>query len=103
MILVRRTVVSLLTGIVLVMGGFVWMNQPMGGSTEPVLVEIPPGTPFTQVSRILDQHHLIGSEWFFSLLGRVQRVDRNIIPGEYELDAGMQPTQLLHKLVKGEV
>ncbi len=103
MILVRRTVVSLLTVVVLVMGGFVWMNQPEGGSTQPVLVEIPPGTPFTQVSRILDHHHLIGSEWFFTLLGRVQRVDRNIIPGEYELDAGMQPTELLHKLVKGEV
>ncbi len=100
--LVRRRIVGLLTVVVLVMGGFVWMNQPMG-STQPVLVEIPPGTPFTQVSQILDQHHLIGSEWFFTLLGRVQRVDRNIIPGEYELDGRMQPTELLNKLVKGEV
>ncbi|GJL57325.1 MAG: hypothetical protein NPIRA03_01820 [Nitrospirales bacterium] len=78
------------------------MNQPMG-SIQPVRVEIPPGTPFTQVSHILDQHHLIGSEWFFTLLGRVQRVDRNIIPGEYELDGRMQPTEILNKLVKGEV
>lgn len=85
------------------MVGFLWLNQPIGGPTQPVLVEIPPGTPFTQVSDILDQHHLIGSEWFFIFLGRVQRVDRNIIPGEYELDAGMQPTEILNKLVKGKV
>ncbi|MBA3611371.1 MAG: endolytic transglycosylase MltG [Nitrospirales bacterium] len=103
MILVRRRIVSLLSGLVLVMVGFWWLNQPVGGPTQPVLVEIPPGTPFTQVSDILDQHHLIGSEWFFTFLGRVQRVDRNIIPGEYELNAGMQPTELLNKLVKGKV
>ena len=96
MILDRRSVVSLLSGVVLVMGCFVWMNQPIGGPTQSVLVEIPPGTHFTQVSHILDRHHLIGSEWFFTLLGRVQRVDRNIIPGEYELDAGMRPTELLN-------
>ncbi|GJL68123.1 MAG: hypothetical protein NPIRA06_07580 [Nitrospirales bacterium] len=103
MILVRRRIVSLLSGVVLVMVVFMWLNQPVGGPAQPVLVEIPPGTPFTQVSDILDQHHLIGSEWFFTFLGRVQRVDRNIIPGEYELDAGMQPTELLNKLVKGKV
>lgn len=103
MILVRRRIVSLLSGVVLFMVGFLWLNQPIGGPTQPVLVEIPPGTPFTQVSDILDQHHLIGSEWFFIFLGRVQRVDRNIIPGEYELDAGMQPTDILNKLVKGKV
>lgn len=103
MIRVRWKVVSLLSSVALIMGGFLWMNQPIGGATQPVLVEIPPGTPFTQVSRILAQHHLIGSEWFFTLLGRVQRVDRNIIPGEYELHAGMQPTKLLNKLVKGDV
>ncbi|WP_342348583.1 endolytic transglycosylase MltG [uncultured Nitrospira sp.] len=103
MILVRRRIVSLLSGVVLVMVGFMWLNQPVGGLAQRVLVEIPPGTPFTQVSDILDQHHLIGSGWFFTFLGRVQRVDRNIIPGEYELNAGMQPTELLNKLVKGKV
>ena len=85
------------------MGSFLWLNQPMGGPIQPRLVDIPPGTPFTQVSQILHQDRLIGPEWFFTLLGRVQRVDRKIIPGEYELHAGMRPTELLEKLVKGEV
>ncbi|HNP30969.1 MAG TPA: endolytic transglycosylase MltG [Nitrospirales bacterium] len=103
MIRVRRKVVGLLSGVLLIMGGFLWMNQPINGPIQPLLVEIPPGTPFIQVSRILHQHHLIESEWFFNVLGRVQRVDRNIIPGEYELHAGMKPTELLSKIVKGEV
>ena len=100
---IRRLMMGLLSGVLMVMVGFLWMNQPIGGATQPLLVEIPPGTPFTHVSHILGQNHLIGSEWFFTFLGRVQRVDRNIIPGEYELHAGMHPTELLSKLVKGEV
>jgi UPF0755 protein len=102
----RRTVAGLISGVLILLmfvGGFWWLNQPIGRPNHPHLIDIPPGTPFTQVSRILHQNDLIGPEWFFTLLGRVQRVDRNIIPGEYELHAGMRPTELLEKLVKGEV
>ena len=106
MVLFRRTMLGLLSGVLiglLAMGGFLWLNQPIGGPIQPHLVDIPPGTPFTQVSQILHQNHLVGPEWFFTILGRVQRVDRKIIPGEYELHTGMRPTELLEKLVKGEV
>ncbi len=103
MIIIRRTVFSGVLISVMAMIGFWWLNQPIGGPSQPHLIDIPPGTPFTQVSRFLHQNHLIGSEWFFTLLGRVQGVDRKIIPGEYELHAGMRPTALLEKLVKGEV
>ena len=106
MILVRRKVVGLVSGVficLLTFSGYLWLNQSLGGPIHSHLVDIPPGTPFTQVSYILYQKHLIKSEWFFTLLGRVQRVDRNIIPGEYELHAGMRPTELLEKIVKGEV
>jgi UPF0755 protein len=85
------------------MGGFLWLNQPTGAQVSPRLVDIPPGTPFTHVSHILHEHHLIGPEWFFVLLGRLQGVDRKIIPGEYALHSGMRPTELLNKLVNGEV
>jgi UPF0755 protein len=105
-ILFRRTALGLLLGVLIslmAMSGFWWLNQPSGGPIPAHLVDIPPGTPLTEVSHILHLNHLIGPEWFFTLLGRVQRVDRKIIPGEYELHAGMRPTELLKKLVKGEV
>jgi UPF0755 protein len=105
-ILFRRTALGLLSGVLIsliALGGFLWLNQPFVGPIQSHLVDIPPGTSLTEVSHILHENHLIRSEWFFTLLGRVQRVDRKIIPGEYELHAGMRPTVLLKKLVKGEV
>lgn len=103
MILFRRIALGLLLGGLIAMGGIWWVNQPFDGPIKPRLIDIPPGTPFTQISHILHENQLIGSEWFFTLLGRVQRVDRRIIPGEYELHGGMRPTELLEKIVKGEV
>ena len=67
------------------------------------IVEILPGMGFSHVSHLLHEKNLIGPEWFFQLLGRVQQVDRNIIPGEYELHAGMKLTKMLRALVDGAV
>jgi UPF0755 protein len=106
MVFLRWIKLVLFSGIlisVLAMIGFMWLDQPLEDQVQPHLVDIPPGTPFTHISHILHQQQLIGPEWFFTLLGRVQGVDRKIIPGEYELDAGMKPTEMLKKLVKGEV
>ena len=95
----------LLAGIIGILGilAFVKLNQPFGPSSPVQIVDIPPGTAFTHISRLLHQKGLLGPEWFFQALARVQRVDRKIIPGEYELHAGMRPTALLAKLVNGEV
>jgi UPF0755 protein len=97
--------VGLLAGIfgILSIVAFVKFNQPFGASHPVQIVDIPPGIAFSHVSHLLHQKGLLGPEWFFQVLGRVQQVDRKIIPGEYELHAGMRPTVLLAKLVKGEV
>jgi peptidoglycan lytic transglycosylase G len=97
--------VGLLAGIVglVCIVAFVKLDQPFGASHPVQIVDIPSGIAFSHVSRLLHQKGILGSEWFFQVLGRVQQVDRKIIPGEYELHAGMRPTVLLAKLVKGEV
>ncbi len=98
------TVVALcgLLGLVGVVG-FVKLNEPASHSSTPVLITIPPGTPFAEVAQILANHDLIAHDWFFNFLGRVQQVDRKIIPGEYQLHAGLRTTDLLAKLVKGDL
>jgi len=104
--LVRKIIVTgLVAGVVGLLAVFSFMswNQPVGVSHPVQIVDIPPGTAFTQVSHLLHQRGLLRQEWFFQVLGRVQQVDRKIIPGEYELHAGMRPTELLAKLVDGEV
>ncbi len=101
----RLVLVGLLAGIAGLLGilVFVEFNRPLGTSDSVQLVDIPPGTAFTQVSHLLHNKGLLGTEWFFKVLGRVQRLDRKIIPGEYQLHAGMKPTELLKTLVEGEV
>ena len=75
-----RTV--LLAGILglLIVFGFVKFNQPLGVSHPVQIVDIPPGIAFTHVSRLLHQKGLLGPEWFFQTLARVQRVDRKNHP-----------------------
>ena len=101
----RLILVGMLAGIVGLLGIFVFLefNRPLGRAPLPQIVDIPPGTGFTQVAHLLHDKHLLGQEWFFQILGRVQQLDRKIIPGEYELHAGMRPTELLEKLVAGDV
>ena len=100
--LLRKIIITgLLAGIfgLLLVFGFLKVNQPVGTSSPVQIVHIPSGTGFTQVSDLLHQKGLLKYEWFFQVLGRVQRVDRKIIPGEYELHAGMRPTELLAKSI----
>ena len=79
------------------------LNQPFGPSTLFTLLISLPALRLLTSPVLLHQKGLLGPEWFFQALARVQRVDRKIIPGEYELHAGMRPTALLAKLVNGEV
>ncbi len=101
----KLVLAGLLAGIVSLLGILVFLelNRPLSQSQTFQIIAIPPGTGFTQVSHLLRQKGLIEPEWFFQVLGRVQRLDRKIIPGEYQLHAGMRPTELLDKLVRGEV
>jgi len=101
----KLVLVGLLAGIVGLLGilVFVEANRPLSASHPVYIVDIPPGTAFTHVAHLLKEKRILGPEWFFQALGRVQRLDRKIIPGEYELHAGMRPTELLAKLVEGEV
>ena len=101
----KLVLVGLLAGIVVLLGilVFVEFNRPVGAEGSVQIVEIPRGTAFTQVSHLLHQKGLLDQEWFFQMLGRVQQLDRKIIPGEYELHAGMRPTELLNALVEGDL
>ncbi len=83
--------------------GFQALNHPVGLWSSPRLLDIPPGTSFRQVVTLLHEQHLIRSSWFVTLLGRLQRLDRKIFPGEYELHEGLKSTEILAKLDRGEL
>jgi peptidoglycan lytic transglycosylase G len=67
------------------------------------IVSIPEGSSFQQVAALLERERLIKSRLAFVLFGRFQSVDRKIQAGEYELNPGMVPAEILSKLLSGQV
>jgi UPF0755 protein len=67
------------------------------------IVVIPDGATFQQVASLLERERLIKSRSAFVLFGRSQSADRKIHAGEYELNAGMLPAEILAKLLNGQV
>jgi UPF0755 protein len=82
---------------------FLLLNQPVGDSSQARIVEISKGMSFHQVADRLQRENLVAHEWFFRGIARLTGGDRKIIPGEYELHAGLRATEILSRLVKGRI
>lgn len=96
-------------GVVLLLGGALFfliassILSPAGNQTLHRVVHIPEGASFQQVASILESNRLIANRWAFMVLGKVMNVERRVIPGEYELHAGMTPLEILSQLERGKV
>ena len=77
--------------------------QPVGHSSRVVVVDIAEGASLSEVAERFHRQKLIKSDWAFVWMGRLAGSDRKIIPGEYEFHGGMEPSNILEKIVKGEV
>ncbi len=75
------------------------VSVPAGGIT----FEVPPGTPFAAVSDQLAERDIISRpevfRWYARLTGDASRIHA----GEYRIEAGVTPPQLLRKFVRGDV
>ena len=67
------------------------------------VVVIPDGSTFQFVAALLEREGLIKSRSVFVLIGKSQSADRKVQAGEYELNPGMTPAEILSKLLNGEV
>jgi UPF0755 protein len=67
------------------------------------IVVIPDGSTFQQVATMLEREGLIKSSLFFLYSGKSQSADRKVRAGEYELNPGMPPTEILAVLLNGHV
>lgn len=67
------------------------------------VVVIPDGSTFQQVAALLEREGLIKSSFSFVLLGKSQSADRKVHAGEYELNPGMTPAEILAALLNGQV
>jgi UPF0755 protein len=88
---------------------FQWLlgpAQPAGDFSrrpEARIVEVTEGMTLRQLAARLEQERLIRSQWAFMLLGKLTAADRRIQVGEYEVHAGMRPSEMLGDFLNGRV
>ncbi len=71
----------------------------VGGAA--VKLEVPEGETGAQVGELLAREGLVYHPWFFRLAIRLDKSGKSIKHGTYELQHGLSPTQLLHRLQEG--
>ena len=83
-----------------------WAEGPVIPAQErppSTIVVIPDGSTFQYVVSLLERERLIKSRMAFVLFGKFQSADRKVHAGEYELNPGMTPADILSKLLNGHV
>ena len=74
-----------------------------GPLTEPVVVEIEPGTGFGLLSRDLEHLGVVQSAALFSVLARLENAAESVRAGEYRFAPAAAPNAVLRQLVDGDV
>lgn len=69
------------------------------GAAVEVIVQ--PGATGRDIGRLLEEHDLVEHEGFFRLAMQVDRANKNIKHGAYELYKGLSALELLHLLQEG--
>ena len=88
------------------LGGYAaWraLHAPLTIAAEGAWLEVPRGAPLAAVSRELEARGLFEYPALLTLYGRLTGDARRVRAGEYRLDPGLSPVQLLQKLVTGQV
>jgi UPF0755 protein len=86
----------------LVLGGYVWLNQPLQLPSASVDLSIEPGSSARDVARDVVEAGVPINPTLLYAWFRVSGQSRQIKAGSYELEQGISPRTLLRKLVNGE-
>ncbi|GAB4357594.1 MAG: endolytic transglycosylase MltG [Gammaproteobacteria bacterium] len=92
----------------LVGGWFAWdykvfVATPLNIGPEGVVVDVIPGMSLRGLAESLSERGIISHPSYFVLLGRLGGMAEKIRAGEYQIDEGSTPDDLLKRLVSGEV
>jgi UPF0755 protein len=100
----RRLIV--LIAVVLAAGAAAWWwmtQRPLPLPQEPFEFSVRTGATLRAVARELAEADILPGEWALVALGRLERVDRTIKAGNYEIPTGTTLAGLLAKLTQGDV
>jgi UPF0755 protein len=101
-ILISLATAALLAGISL-LTLFTYAKSPVGRDIPLRTVDIPKGASFSRVMDILDAEGLLRQRELFHLLALLKNGTRHIRAGEYEFSGMMSPSDILGKLMRGDV
>ena len=80
-----------------------YAETPVDSLNRTVTIEIPMGANFSNITDILEKKDLVKCKKSFYLLARLKDAPTHIRAGEYELSSSMSPSDIINKLIKGEI
>jgi len=102
----RRSSYIIIFFAIVVLFSFLLINystNPIDKKNMTILVDIPTGSSFFEVTEILNQSGLIKSRLLFYSLAIMKNARSHIRAGEYEFNTSLTPSALIDKLVHGEI
>lgn len=102
----RRETALLLILVATLTGGvafFRYATSPVDRLTATKIVDIPKGAGFFRITEIMNDAGLVANRPFFWLLALGKGATRYIRAGEYEFAGSLSPSEILDKLVRGEI
>ena len=97
-------IITILIAIILLSIYFVdYAHHPLSDSDEEIHLSIVPGMSFSAVSQQLVQRGLLDEKLPWDIFGRLSGATNAVKAGEYLLPANLTPTQLLHRLISGDI
>jgi UPF0755 protein len=78
------------------------LDQPLNVAA-PLRFKVSPGSRFSRVAAALAAQGVVARPHAWALYARWQGLDKAIKAGEYEIEPGTTPRQLLEKIVSGQV
>ncbi len=99
----KYIVLLFITGCVFVLVSFGhFLLVPPGLVNDAVLFDVKKGEPFGAISSRLEKTGLISSALLLKILGRITDQTKKIQAGEYQINRGMTPVQILEVLSSGK-
>jgi UPF0755 protein len=80
-----------------------YAGSPVNHFTVPKIVDIPKGAGFFRITEIMNDAGLVANRPFFWLLALGKGATKQIRAGEYEITGALSPSEILDKLVRGEI
>jgi len=95
-------VLLLISGMGVVLDMLLFMNTPLQ-LKEPVVYEFAPGSSMSTMARELHRQGIVYRPTYLRIWTRISGKARQLKAGEYRIEPGMTPFQLLDDMIKGKV